>query len=174
MEKAFHLLQKNHISIKTVSVGATPTLEQVIKNPVVTEVRPGNYVFYDGIQLALGTCALENCALFILATVTSQPDSRRIIIDAGSKALHLDQGAHATRLLPGFGTPLNIEATISRVSEEHGILQLNYPLQIPLGSPVVILPNHACSVVNLYDYYFLLDGEGSFELLNIDARGRIQ
>ncbi len=174
MEEAVQLLQKNHISIKTVSVGSTPTAEHVAKNPVVTEIRPGNYVFHDGIQLALGTCAIENCALFVLSTVISQPDSQRIIVDAGSKALHLDQGAHATKILFGFGTPLNLDGTISRVSEEHGIIQLKNPQQIPLGSPVIILPNHACAVVNLFDYYYLLEKDGSFELLNIDARGKSQ
>jgi D-serine deaminase-like pyridoxal phosphate-dependent protein len=174
MEEAFQLLQKNQISIQTVSVGSTPTAAYVMKNPAVTEIRPGNYVFYDGIQLALGICQLENCALFVLSTVISQPDSQRIVIDAGSKALHLDQGAHAAKILPGFGMPLNLDGTIIRVSEEHGVIQLQNPQQIPLGSPVIVLPNHACAVVNLYDYYYLLDGEGGFELVNIDARGKSQ
>ena len=174
MEDALQLLQKNHINIKTVSVGSTPTAGYVAKNPAVTEIRPGNYVFYDGIQLALGTCQMDNCALFVLSTVISQPDSQRIVIDAGSKALHLDQGAHATKILTGFGIPLNLDGTIIRVSEEHGVIQLKNPQQITLGSPLIVLPNHACAVVNLYDYYYLLDGEGGFELVNIDARGKSQ
>jgi D-serine deaminase-like pyridoxal phosphate-dependent protein len=174
MERAVQLLRSSHITIETVSVGSTPTAEQVVKNPVVTEIRPGNYVFYDAIQIAMGTCLIENCALFVLATVISQPEAHRIIIDAGSKALHLDQGAHAVKMLEGFGTNLNVEGSIVRVSEEHGMIDLSNPQEIPLGSAAVILPNHACAVVNLYDYYYLLDNDGSFELLNIDARGRSQ
>jgi D-serine deaminase-like pyridoxal phosphate-dependent protein len=174
MEEACQLLQKNQISIKTVSVGSTPTAAHVARNPAVTELRPGNYVFYDGIQLGLGTCQIDDCALFVLSTVISQPDLQRIVIDAGSKALHLDRGAHAAKMLPGFGTPLNLDGTIIRVSEEHGVIQLQNPQRIPLGSPVIVLPNHACAVVNLYDYYYLLDSEGGFELVNIDARGKSQ
>jgi D-serine deaminase-like pyridoxal phosphate-dependent protein len=174
IQEAQTFLQKNHFKIETVSVGATPTALLLMKNPAVTEIRPGNYVFNDGIQLALGTCTIEQCALFILATVTSQPEAGRIVIDAGSKALHLDQGAHAIKVLNGFGTLINIEGELVRVSEEHGIILLARPQEIQLGSPVIILPNHACAVVNLYDYYYLLANDGSFELLNIDARGKSQ
>lgn len=174
MQEAYLLLQKNRFKVESVSVGSTPTTPVVVKNPAVTEIRPGNYVFYDGIQVSLGCCKIEKCALYVLATVISQPESNRIIIDAGSKALHLDQGAHSVKLLTGFGTLLNIEGTLDRLSEEHGIIHLAHPLEIQLGSPVIILPNHACAVTNLYDYYYLLESDGTFQLLNIDARGRSQ
>ena len=39
----------------------------------VTELRPGNYVYFDRTQVALGAAALADCALTVLATVVSKP-----------------------------------------------------------------------------------------------------
>ncbi len=56
----------------------------------VTECRPGNYVFHDASQVALGTCRPEDCALTIVATVVSVPAPDRAVVDAGSKTLSSD------------------------------------------------------------------------------------
>ena len=141
---------------------------------MLNEIRPGNYVFYDGIQLALGSARAESCSLFVMATVISQPQKDQIVIDAGSKALGLDRGAHSLQLISGYGTPINIEATIERVSEEHGILKLKQAQMINLGSPVIILPNHACSVANLFEKYYLISEHLEVEMINISARTKSQ
>ena len=59
-----------------VSVGSTPSAS-VFENAErggfrVTEIRPGNYCFFDAMQVALGACRLEDCALTALATVVSK------------------------------------------------------------------------------------------------------
>ena len=38
----------------------------------VTELRPGNYVYFDRTQVALGAASLDDCALTVLATVVSK------------------------------------------------------------------------------------------------------
>ena len=173
-ELAHTFLHKKGIEVQTVSVGSTPTAKYAVRNDAVNEIRPGNYVFYDGIQLALGTARAESCSLFVLATVISQPKKDQIVIDAGSKALGLDRGAHSLQLLTGYGTPVNIEANIERLSEEHGILKLKKAQPIELGSPVIILPNHACSVANLFEKYYLISEHLEVEIINISARTKSQ
>jgi hypothetical protein len=37
----------------------------------LTEIRPGNYVFYDAMQVGLAIVPLDHCALRVLATVVS-------------------------------------------------------------------------------------------------------
>jgi D-serine deaminase-like pyridoxal phosphate-dependent protein len=155
-------------------VGSTPTVKYSVRNDAVNEIRPGNYIFYDGIQLALGSARAEWCSLFVLSTVISQPADDRIIIDAGSKALNLDRGAHATSLLNGFGTPINMDAVVERLSEEHGVIKLNKPSEILLGSPILILPNHACAVANLYEKYYLINERSDIETINVSARAKTQ
>ena len=64
-------------------MGSTPTAAVAMRVAGVTECRPGNYVFHDASQVALGTCALEDCALTIVATVVSVPAPGRAVVDAG-------------------------------------------------------------------------------------------
>jgi D-serine deaminase-like pyridoxal phosphate-dependent protein len=174
MAKAHDLLSGQGINLKVLSVGSTPTVAYSSKNPSVTEIRPGNYVFYDNIQYFLESCDEDRWALAVLATVISQPESDRIVIDAGSKALNLDRGAHATQLIKGYGKLLNMDGEIVRLSEEHGVINLNSSNTIPLGSPVLIIPNHACAVANLYSHYHLIDETGDIRQIPVDARGMSQ
>ncbi|MCB0281991.1 MAG: alanine racemase [Calditrichaeota bacterium] len=168
--------QLKHIGIEVadISVGSTPTAERVMQFPGITEARPGNYIFYDGIQQKLGVCGFKQCSLFVLSTVISQPAPNRVVCDAGSKALNLDKGAHSARTLDHFGTLLNMPGKITRVSEEHGIIELFENQQIEIGSPILIIPNHACVVANLYDNYFGVTKDGSVQTIPISARGLSQ
>ena len=162
------------MNIEVVSVGSTPTVVYSAQHSLVNEIRPGNYVFYDNIQYVLGSCTVNQWSLAVLATVVSQPAPDRIIIDAGSKALNLDRGAHSTQQTAGFGRLLNLNGEIVRLSEEHGVIMLESPGNIPIGSPVLIVPNHACAVTNLYSHYYLVDPAGTVNKIPIDARGKSQ
>lgn len=170
MTKARQILDDENIHIQTVSIGSTPTVQYAARNPVVNEIRPGNYIFYDATQISLHAASADQCSLFVLGTVVSQPTPARIIIDAGSKALHTD-GAFT---LNGFGLPVNIEAQIERVSEEHGICVLQEPQQVNLGDPILIIPNHACVVANLFDHYYLIEKTMNITRIPISARGKSQ
>jgi D-serine deaminase-like pyridoxal phosphate-dependent protein len=114
----------------------------------ITELRPGNYVFYDATQVALGVVPLERCALSVLATVTSRPARDRLILDAGSKALAAER---MSALTPGFG---RIEdhpgLRVDRLYEEQAIVHSDEPCEIPVGARVRVVPNHACAAVNLH------------------------
>jgi D-serine deaminase-like pyridoxal phosphate-dependent protein len=172
--RARDLLAENGIKLASISVGSTPTAKEVIKNKGLTEVRPGNYIFYDGIQKALNVASSAQCSLFVLATVISQPAANRIICDAGSKALNLDKGAHSAELVSHFGEIVNIAGSIVRVSEEHGIIQLEKEQSVKIGSAVLIIPNHACTVANLYEQYHLVKKDYSVQTMPISARGMSQ
>ncbi len=174
MEKAGRLLRQNGIDVKTVSTGSTPTVRWSAANPSVNEIRPGNYVFYDGIQIALGVCGPEICGLFVMSTVISQPSENQIVIDAGSKALNLDRGAHSASLLSGYGALINVDGEIARLSEEHGVVRLHHPHPVQVGSPVVIIPNHACAVANLFEKYYLIGNDKPIKEIPVSARGNSQ
>ena len=174
MQKAKNLLKTHGITIKTVSAGSTPTAKYAAANPDVNEIRPGNYVFFDYSQIKLKSCTLAECSLFILATVISQPHKQKVVIDAGSKSLSLDQGAQGSKMIKNYGKLLNIDGEIVQLAEEHGMIHLTKPQQIEIGSPVLIIPNHACSVSNLFDYYYLIEDNKIIKRINIDARGKSQ
>ena len=139
----------------------------------VNEIRPGNYIFHDAIQVSLGAATLEECALSIVVTVNSRPAKGRAVLDGGSKAFGLDKGAHGKEMLTGFGMVLGKKAILARLSEEHGILTLDPTVDLDIGDKVRIIPNHACAVMNLFDRaYGLRDGK-VVEEFKIAARGKV-
>src|SRR5471030_3216953 len=93
------------VPLDEISVGATPTLRFSAGQPGVTELRPGNYIYFDRTQVALGAAALDDCALTVMATVVSKPAADRIILDCGSKTLTSDQ-ARGITMAAGYGAVL--------------------------------------------------------------------
>ncbi len=170
MAHAKALLVKQGISIQTVSVGSTPTVPFSAQNPDVNEIRPGNYLFNDAMQMHIHQTPMESCSLFVLSTVISRPAADRLIIDAGSKALHTDGQSLTGR----FGLVLDVDGAVERLSEEHGILTINPQEDITIGQPLLIIPNHACAVVNLFDYYWLVEENLQLSKTAISARGKSQ
>ena len=164
-------LRRSGLSIEEVSVGSTPSARHAMRVAGVTECRPGNYVFHDGSQVTLGTCAAEDCAMTILATVVSVPAPDRVCLDAGSKTLSQD----TLRPRPnGHGLILGTWSRLHSLSEEHGIARVEKGDSFRVGDRVRILPNHACVVSNLHDrLYGVRAGRVETEF-SIAARGRVE
>src|SRR5262249_42408961 len=109
-----------------ISVGSTPTARFSVECGGITELRPGNYIYFDRTQVGLGAATWSDCALTVLARVVSTPASDRVILDAGSKTLTNDQARGFTPR-PGYGAVMaSLDATapneslaIERLSEEH-------------------------------------------------------
>ena len=171
------------IEVAEVSVGATPTVRYSLRQDGLTELRPGNYIYFDRTQVSLGAATWDECALTVLARVVSKPAPDRIILDSGSKTLTNDL-ARGFRPAPGYGAVLasvtgsqavDEQLMIERLSEEHANVRVSsggsHPLQP--GDLVRIVPNHSCVVSNLVDAAWLVDGEMVVERLEISARGRI-
>jgi D-serine deaminase-like pyridoxal phosphate-dependent protein len=164
-------LRNSGLPIEEVSVGSTPSARHAMRVAGVTECRPGNYVFHDGSQAALGTCDLEDCAMTILATVVSVPARDRVCLDAGSKTLSQD----TLRPRPnGHGLILGTSSRLQSLSEEHGVARVEEGDSFRVGERVRILPNHACVVSNLHDrLYGVRAGRVETEF-SIAARGRVE
>lgn len=175
MVKTAELLRANGIEIEVVSVGSTPTAKIAGSVQGVTEIRPGNYVFYDAIQVGLTTAVEEDCALTVLATVISRPTPERVVIDAGSKTLALDQGAHGKSSVRGFGLVKgHKDVVIERLSEEHGILRVPASSTLKVGDKIEVIPNHACPVINLFDEVSVVQLDEVVEAWPINGRGRVR
>jgi D-serine deaminase-like pyridoxal phosphate-dependent protein len=163
-------LRSAGLPIEEVSVGSTPTARHAMPVPGVTECRPGNYVFHDASQVGLGTCALEDCALTVLATVVSVPGRGRAVLDAGSKTLSSD----ALRPRPGgYGWILGRRSRLAALSEEHGWVEVGEGESFRVGERVRVLPNHACVVANLHDRLLGVRAGRVETEIPVSARGRI-
>ena len=168
------------VEVAEISVGATPTVRYSVGVPGITEIRPGNYIYFDRTQVALGAAAWDDCALTVLARVVSRPAEDRIILDSGSKTLTNDLARGFTPA-PGYGAVLeSIEGPqapderllVERLSEEHATVRVSggaHPLRT--GDLVRIVPNHSCVVSNLVDSVWVMEGARVADRLEISARG---
>lgn len=160
-----------------VSVGSTPTHYLNAGFVGLTESRPGNYVFMDLMQVALGVAQPRDIGLSVLATVVSVND-KFAIVDAGSKVLSSDGAPHGAGTLSGYGLAFALGSEepvpipVCRLSEEHGFLDhRERPLRV--GSKVKIVPNHSCPVANLAETYSVIGEAGSIDAWKVDARGAV-
>lgn len=159
------------INVPMVATGSTPVLEEATKNAAITVQRPGNYVFFDRTQCALGSCSVTDCALTALTTVVAHPAPELYIIDAGSKVFGLDQGAHGTSLLQGFGEVIgHPELVLTSLSEEVGKVVAKKTSNVRIGDKLRIIPNHACSMANLAEQLLLHTGNKIIGTLAVDMR----
>ena len=153
-----------------VASGSTPTFAGEVRSGVINVVRPGNYVFYDVIQTTFGIPE-ERCALSILATILSRKGDCQWIMDAGSKCLGLDKGAHGNSAITGYGKVKGYPAlTITSLSEEVGILKSEHPLPLDVGDRIEIIPNHSCSAANMTSHIALCRGKEVTGAYMVDAR----
>ncbi|MDP2053634.1 MAG: alanine racemase [Acidobacteriota bacterium] len=165
------------VAIDEVSAGATPPARFSLQQDGFTEYRPGNYVYFDRTQVALGAATLDDCALTVLARVVSKPAADRLVLDSGSKTLTND-GARGFAAAPGYGIILrdgrpDDTLLIERLSEEHATVKvITGATTLEPGDLVRIVPNHSCVVSNLVDQAWLVDGD-TVEPLPIAARGFI-
>ena len=113
------------LGVETVSCWLHPSISRALQIEGMTEVRPGNYAFFNRIQVDLGVAKLEQCAFSVLSTVISVRGASRATVDAGSKALTSDRGAHGTSYLQGHGVVRGRpELSVPTLSEEHGFLRM--------------------------------------------------
>ena len=168
------------VGVEEISVGATPTARFSVQEEGITEMRPGNYIYYDRTQVALGAANWRDCALTVLARVVTTHAPDRIILDSGSKTLTNDLARGASDPM-GFGAVLTSldsnepddTLVIERLSEEHATVRALRPSRIRPGDLVRIVPNHSCVVSNLVDHVWVVDGDDVIERMEVSARGRI-
>lgn len=168
-------LRGKGVDVPVVSAGSTPGLAGDLKVSGITEVRPGNYVFYDAIQVGLGVAALDQCALSVLTSVVSTKREGGFIVDAGSKVFGLDKGAHGLAVAEGHGACVSHHGVVlTGLSEEHGWGSASPWLPQPhVGDILRFVPNHACSTINMLDEVWVVDGDVVIDRWQVCARGAV-
>lgn len=158
-------LRSAGISCPVVSVGSTPTALYAKHLDGITEVRAGVFAFFDLVMAGLGVCRMDDIALSVLATVIGHQEEKGwTIIDAGWMAMSRDRGTARQAVDHGYGVVCTIDGhpiddlIVIDANQEHGIMahrsggRSNTPA-LPIGTPIRILPNHACSTAAQFDRY---------------------
>ncbi|WP_249898830.1 alanine racemase [Paenibacillus sp. PK3_47] len=169
MRNTAELLRSTGVPVDIISTGSSPAALMSGELEGVTEVRAGNYVFFDASGIGMGLAGEEECALRVIATVVSTPLPGRATIDAGTKTLTSDK-AHGRE---GFGIVVGYpEVTLSALNEEHGFLQYDpEEVSLKIGDRIEIIPNHSCVIPNLHQQVAGVRGGRRTTWIQIDARG---
>lgn len=163
-------IEAGGLPVPVVSSGGSPDMWRAHEAPVVTEYRIGTYIYNDRSLVQRGVCQWADCALTVLVTVVSVPDAHRAVIDAGSKVLTSDLLGQK-----GYGHVLGRpDIVIDQLSEEHGRLVSDGPLDLRVGDRLRIVPNHACVVSNMMDTVTTVRGDEVVGEVAVAARGRVR
>ncbi|KAJ7322075.1 hypothetical protein JRQ81_018362 [Phrynocephalus forsythii] len=155
-------LQNAGLPCPVSSIGSTPSCScPVPEMGQLSEVHPGNYIFYDVQQMMIGSCQLEDIAVRVLTRVIGHyPHRNQLLVDCGWTGLSL----HSLGQLPtGYalveGHP---ELKLVGMTQEHGKIE---PLKgrldfakFPLGSLLRLLPYHACATAAMHPLYYVHSG----------------
>lgn len=149
-----------------VSVGDTPTCSVADSFGVATEIRPGNFVFYDLMMVQIGACSYDDIGVAMACPVVSKyPDRGEVMIYGG--------GVHFSKdtLVAGQGQVIYGQVvmddgalgwgaveqgvTLRRLSQEHGVLSAprDWIDRIAVGDLVKVLPVHSCMTADVMKQY---------------------
>lgn len=179
--QAAALLRDAGFACPVVSVGSTPTAHFAGGLDGVTEVRAGVFVFFDLVMAGIGVCRIDDIALSVLATVIGhQPEKGWILVDAGWMAMSRDRGTARQKIDQGYGLVCDIDGKpfgdliLSDANQEHGIVAVRPGSDarlpdLPIGTRVRILPNHACATGAQHGAYHVLRS-GSQEIEAVWSR----
>lgn len=142
------------------SAGDTPSCSLANDFSGIDEIRPGNFIYYDLMQLQLGSCSFEQIAASVSCPVVSvYPERNEALIYGG--AVHLSKESFEVdgTNIYGLAVPYNNgewslpegEDYLLRLSQEHGILKTQslWAKKLKPGDHVAVIPVHSCLAANL-------------------------
>lgn len=160
---AMRYLKKEYPFAQT-SVGDTPSASILDNFEGIDELTPGNFVFYDWMQVQIGSCSLDDVALFAVLPLGQKISDGKAILHGG--AVHLSKDMIEVNETPQFGKPVHysrdstimeMDGYISALSQEHGTLVSGDEKLLNRDS-VCICPIHSCLTANLHSTYLRPDG----------------
>lgn len=171
-ERILHLakrLKEAGIECKSVGVGSTPTASrpsEAMKH--LTELHPGNYLFYDAQQYLMGSCGIDDVAALIATRVIGQyPHRNQLLIDAGWTAVSLD-GQNG---IPDGKYCLVVDhpnLRLVKMTQEVGFLE---PVKgemdfenFPIGKLLFLMPYHSCATACMHDRYYICEGDNIIDV----------
>lgn len=170
MKKLKSKLKDNYPEL-LLSVGDTPTCSRASDFQDMDEIRPGNFVFYDAMQLQIRSCEQHQVAVAMACPIVAlHPERSELVIYGGGVHFSKDSMVDE-RLGKHFGLVVSPSSTgwgeiipntfLHQLSQEHGIIRApkSFIEQQKIGDLVYILPVHSCMTADLLKSYQTLDGK---------------
>jgi D-serine deaminase-like pyridoxal phosphate-dependent protein len=156
--------ERRGLPIDIVAAGGFGTWDITGANLRITEIHAGSYIFMDAFHRSL-VPGFE-VALTVLGTIISRTGALAVI-DVGRKAIGIDRVP--PEVVGGVAT-VRFEHGEHFVHEEHTALELVSGSALGVGDTVEMFPGYGPTTVNLYDVYFVADGDTIVDVWPICAR----
>jgi D-serine deaminase-like pyridoxal phosphate-dependent protein len=166
---ALKTFMANDFPLIQISYGDTPSCSVSDSFEGFDEIRPGNFAFYDDMQVHIGSCTPNEVAVALACPVVAKHSERLEVVIHGG-AVHLSKDALSVSGHQHFGTvvPLIGRAWsaaqsigyIAKISQEHGIIQMAQQEfdKVNIGDVLAVLPVHSCLTANLMKEYLSSEG----------------
>lgn len=172
-------IQYEHTLGFSITIGDTPGCALADDFGPIQEISPGNFVFYDAMQVNIGTCDYDDIAVVVACPVVGKSVERNELLIHGG-AVHFSkevlQDADGTT---HFGKLANPTETgweghipgcyLKSISQEHGLIHASEELlnKTQIGDVMYIYPAHSCLSADLMKSYLTtdqehMDGESAF------------
>jgi D-serine deaminase-like pyridoxal phosphate-dependent protein len=150
------------------SIGDTPSCSLADHFSGIDEIRPGNFVFYDLMQIQLGVCDPEQVAVAMACPVVAIHSERNEVVIYGG-GVHFSKDSLQIDSQVVYGQVMEFEKShwgnpirgmfVKRLSQEHGIVHVEdqYLEEIQLGDLLYIIPVHSCMTADIYGEFVVLD-----------------
>jgi len=153
-------------TVEVVSCGGTGTFPFCIEQPGVTEVQVGGAIFSDMHYRTHYHLDFPQ-ALTILTTVSSRPNAKRIVTDAGKKAMSGDAAMPSPIELP----PIDV----IKLSAEHTKIDLVEPSETPrVGGKIEMIVGYSDTTVHLHEEIVAIRGGRVEAVWRIAGRGKLK
>ena len=153
------------------STGDTPTCSLADSFPGIDEIRPGNLVFYDIMQIGIKSCTIEDVAIAMACpVVATYPERNEIVVYGGGVHFAKDFVKLDDTTL-SFGKVIELTNNgwstaetgmyVKSLSQEHGVIYAPKETaeKIKIGEFLGILPVHSCLTADVMQEYKTTEGE---------------
>jgi D-serine deaminase-like pyridoxal phosphate-dependent protein len=169
--KLLHTREIIPFSDTKLSIGDTPSCSLAADFSGISEIRPGNFVFYDLTQSKIGSCSPGDIAVAVACPIVSLNHHHNEAILYGG-AVHLskeylteDDGTRTYGRVVSLSNEGWIDDSIigslRSVSQEHGVVSLSEHNGVRLkpGDIVAVIPVHSCLTTDLMRNFTTMDGK---------------
>lgn len=152
-----------------VCLGDTPSCSILNSFNGIDEVSPGNNIFFDCMQLNIGSCRETDIAMAIGCPVAQIKENENEVIIHGG-AVHFSKERIKWKNILIYGLVFNIneesfgevlaDIYLKDISQEHGTIKgtPEWISGLRPGDTVYIFPVHSCLAANLFEHYQTIDG----------------
>ena len=154
-----------HVLGFSITVGDTPGCTIRDDFGPINEISPGNFVFYDAMQVEIGSCSYDDVAVVMACPVVDKNPARRELLIHGG-AVHFSKESltnaegktHFGKLANKHGDfweGVIEDCFLKSISQEHGLVQVSDAVfnEVNIGDVLYIYPAHSCLTANLMGTY---------------------